>query len=152
MRVTPVMFTLWFASVGFASEAQLKPFTSDGCSLFPDENVLTQQNWCDCCFIHDIAYWQGGTEGQRLAADVALRDCISKTTGDEALALVMYEGVRLGGSAYFYNGYRWGYGWPFPRGYQALTGAEQAQVAARMDEYLVQLGKPFCGGQVGLAN
>ncbi len=44
----------------------------------------------------------------------------------------MYEGVRVGGSPYFYNWYRWGYGWSYLRNhrekYQALTKDELQQV------------------------
>ena len=59
----------------------------------------------------------GGTKAERLKADEALRECIFKKTGDEKLAKVMYAGVRLGGSPYFYNWYRWGYGWDYDRKY-----------------------------------
>ena len=47
----------------------------------------------------------------------------------------MYEGVRFGGSPYFYNWYRWGYGWGFERTYQALTTEETALADLMMQEY-----------------
>ena len=57
--------------------------------------------WCDCCFAHDVAYWCGGTEADREALTRRLRECVHSRTGDERLAAVMYEGVRLGGSPVF---------------------------------------------------
>lgn len=110
---------------GCRSDAGLKPFTSDGCSLFPDRSPISGSDWCECCFVHDIAYWKGGTKAERETADAALRDCVIEKTGNEELAWSMYEGVRMGGSPYFYNWYRWGYGWPYQRKYQALTDTEQ---------------------------
>ena len=103
------------------TESELRPFASDGCSLFPDSSIITGDDWCSCCFEHDIAYWKGGTEAEREAADRALQACVVAKTGDELLGFAMYEGVRAGGSPYFYNWYRWGYGWEYGRNYQALT-------------------------------
>lgn len=121
---------------GCSNQVDLQPFSSDGCSLFPDQGLITQADWCDCCVIHDVAYWKGGTAEQRHQADTALRECIFAKTEDEALATVMYEGVRVGGSPYFYNGYRWGYGWPFARKYQALSPVELEQVKRRWNEFV----------------
>ena len=104
----------WLAVVLLAaacgSDSELRPFSSDGCSLFPDASLISGDDWCDCCFRHDIAYWRGGTAGEREAADIALRQCVLDRTGNETLATTMYEGVRFGGSPYFLNWYRWGYG------------------------------------------
>jgi hypothetical protein len=47
----------------------------------------------------------------------------------------MLAGVRVGGSPYWPTRYRWGYGWPWPRGYAALTPEDRAQVRAAMAEY-----------------
>ncbi|WP_216662021.1 hypothetical protein [Niveibacterium sp. COAC-50] len=48
------------ASVAWADT--LKPFTTDGCSSFPDGTPWQQTLWLDCCVKHDIAYWIGGTK------------------------------------------------------------------------------------------
>ncbi len=116
----------------------LSNFSSDGCSLFPDRSMINSDDWCDCCLEHDIAYWQGGTKEQRLRADGELRDCVLKKTGNQTLAEAMYQGVRFGGSPYFYNWYRWGYGWSYKRKYQELTPEEQALVNEKLLEYLEQ--------------
>ncbi|MEX1032091.1 MAG: FAD-binding oxidoreductase [Cellvibrionaceae bacterium] len=121
--------------VGCRASAELRDFTSDGCSLFPDASSISETDWYDCCFDHDIAYWQGGTRQQRLEADDALRACVLEKTDSQELADVMYAGVRGGGSPYFYNWYRWGYGWGYGRKYQALTESEQAQVRETLDHY-----------------
>ena len=113
----------------------IKPFSSDGCSLFPDGTVKDRARWCDCCFRHDIAYWQGGTEDDRKKADEGLRDCVLERTQDKALAETMYIGVRAGGHPVFPNWYRWAYGWPYGRGYKPLSDAERQQVVEQLDAY-----------------
>jgi len=120
--------------VACSGDSELKAFTSDGCSLFPDASLIDEADWCRCCYVHDIAYWKGGTAAEREAADRALQRCIAEVTGDETLAFMMYEGVKFGGSPYFYNWYRWGYGWDYERKYQALTPAEQEQASTLLAE------------------
>ena len=112
------------ALISCAADKELEPFSSDGCSLFPDASLMGSEDWCSCCFEHDIAYWKGGTADERLVADHQLRTCVLEKTGDGVLAEAMYHGVRFGGSPHFYNWYRWGYGWSYDRRYTALTPAE----------------------------
>ncbi len=126
------------------SESGLRPFASDGCSLFPDQAKITGDDWCSCCFQHDIAYWKGGTEAEREAADRALQACVNRKTGNETLGLLMYEGVQAGGSPYFYNWYRWGYGWGYERKYRALTPAETAKAEVLLDDYFANEPAGFC--------
>lgn len=114
-----------------ASSGQaLRPFSSDGCSLFPDGDGKQPELWQACCVRHDLAYWRGGSAAERLQADAALRDCVFEQSGDRLLAGQMYRGVRLGGTPALPTGFRWAYGWPYGRGYQALTEAERAAAAA----------------------
>lgn len=132
-----LLIILLTISVTACSEpSSLSPFTSDGCSLFPDRSLISQTDWCFCCFEHDVAYWRGGTEKQREAADQELKRCVEAKTGDVALATLMYQGVRAGGSPYFINWYRWGYGWGIERQYQALTPQENATADLLFAEYL----------------
>jgi hypothetical protein len=118
-----------------AGASDLKDFTSDGCSLFPDGTISDRAKWCECCLRHDIAYWRGGTEEDRKQADAALRDCVLERTGDKALAEAMYLGVRAGGHPVFPAWYRWAYGWPYGRGYKALNDEEQESVRTRLTDY-----------------
>ena len=127
-----------------SNNIELSPFTSDGCSLFPDSSLISKRNWCECCFQHDLAYWRGGTKEEREIADSKLRECVHGKTGDEALAKVMYDGVRFGGSPYFYNWYRWGYGWSYQRKYQALTDDELKHVKKLEKEYLASSDTQYC--------
>ena len=112
---------------GCAVSAALKPFTTDGCSEFPDGTPSHKTLWLSCCTEHDKTYWQGGTYDQRLQADKALRRCVA-SLGEPGIAALMLAGVRVGGSPYWPTRFRWGYGWPWPRGYGALTAEEQEQV------------------------
>ncbi len=116
--------------------AVLSPFTTDGCSMFPDRSLVSEADWCRCCVAHDLVYWRGGTAEERLEADQALRTCVQQATGNAALAELMYTGVRTGGGPYFYTSYRWAYGWPYGRGYEPLTSGERAQAAALQAQYL----------------
>ena len=134
-------FTL-LASCGDSS--QLAPFNSDGCSLFPDSSPVSSADWCTCCFEHDIAYWRGGTAAQRETADAELRQCVLAKTGSKGLAQVMYEGVRAGGSPYFQNWYRWGYGWGYERKYQALSASETAEADQLLSEYFANESDSVC--------
>ena len=129
---------------GCSSDGKLRPFTSDGCSLFPDASLISSDDWCSCCFQHDLAYWRGGAAEERQAADQQLRNCVQEKTGNQALATMMYDGVRFGGSPYFYNWYRWGYGWGYDRKYQALTPEEKEQADRFQMEYFAGNPKPVC--------
>lgn len=122
-------------SFGCAGAKELNDFHSDGCSLFPDRSLISKEDWCLCCFEHDLLYWQGGTAAERRTADEVFKDCILRQTGDAALARLMYAGVRFGGSPYFYTWYRWGYGWGYERKYAPLSEEEKAQVAEKLNRY-----------------
>jgi hypothetical protein len=111
----------------------IAPFTTDGCSMFPNGTLDRNSLWLDCCIAHDFAYWQGGTYQQRLAADKRLRDCVAGT-GALFTAEIMLEGVRLGGSPFFPTTYRWGYGWPWLRGYKQLNPSELEQIQRTLRE------------------
>jgi len=98
----------------------IKPFTSDGCSSFPNGTFEQTELWLQCCTAHDVAYWKGGTYDQRLEADEALRMCV-KEVGEPEIALLMLAGVRVGGSPVWPTTYRWGYGWSYPKWYAILS-------------------------------
>jgi hypothetical protein len=125
--------------------ASLAPFTSDGCSLFPDGTFEERGKWCDCCQAHDLAYWQGGSSEERNQADATLRDCVLARTGDQNLAETMYLGSQAGGHPAFPTWYRWGYGWPYGRGYKPLSGREKLQVKKKLSAYAQQHPAGYCG-------
>ncbi len=111
----------------------LRPFTTDGCSDFPDGTRDHKDLWLKCCIAHDQKYWMGGTYEERLKADLDLRTCV-QSVGEPAIANVMLAGVRAGGSPYWPTRFRWGYGWPYTRGYHALTADEREQARKMLEQ------------------
>lgn len=105
---------------GAVTAAEIAPFTSDGCSAFPDGTIDQNQLWLNCCTEHDRTYWMGGTREDRGIADQVLKDCVA-SVGHPHIAELMLAGVRVGGTPYLPTRFRWGYGWPYPRGYEPLS-------------------------------
>ncbi|WP_045859326.1 hypothetical protein [Teredinibacter purpureus] len=122
-------FLLVFSlSIAFCAQAEkLKPFSSDGCSAFPDGTLDNKRLWLHCCTAHDKAYWRGGSYAERKTADELLRKCVA-AVGEEEIAQLMLAGVRVGGSPFWPTKFRWGYGWRYPRLYGELTSSEQAMI------------------------
>jgi len=115
------------------SNGSIKPFTSDGCSSFPDGTSEQSELWLQCCIEHDRSYWKGGTYSDRLDADEALRMCVTQV-GEPAIATLMLAGVRVGGSPLWPNSFRWGYGWSYPKWYGVLSADELGQIKQREAE------------------
>lgn len=80
-----------------------KEFWSDGCTLWPDS--VLGIDWQDSCIKHDISYWLGGGEDERLIADKKLRDEINAII--PGIGNIVYLGVRIGGQSFFPF---WGWG------------------------------------------
>ena len=118
---------LIFISFFSCSASTLKPFKSDGCSVFPNGTFKQQTLWLSCCEMHDFSYWKGGTYKQRMIADLELKQCVTKL-GEPEIALLMLSGVRVGGTPYLPTSFRWGYGWSYPKGYSVLTLNELKQI------------------------
>jgi hypothetical protein len=102
---------------------QLRKFTSDGCSMWPDGTRSKPNAWLKCCYKHDRVYWLGGTYQQRENADRELRNCVKKSFSN-FMGILMYMGVRVGGKPRYDTSYKWGYGWTYERGYVHLTKEE----------------------------
>ncbi|MFI2812149.1 MULTISPECIES: FAD-binding oxidoreductase [Microbulbifer] len=113
------------------ASTEIAPFTSDGCSLFPDGTHEAETLWLDCCRAHDLAYWRGGTYRERLEADRELEACVADA-GEPEIAGLMLAGVRVGGSPFLPTSFRWGYGWPYLRGYEALSEEELSAIRAAL--------------------
>ncbi|MCW8890026.1 MAG: FAD-binding oxidoreductase [Sedimenticola sp.] len=131
------LFACFFCTTPLLAD-ELKPFTSDGCSAFPNGTLQQQSLWANCCISHDLAYWQGGTYEQRVQADQALQACVAGA-GEEQIADLMLAGVRVGGSPYWPTPFRWGYGWSYGRGYQPVTDAEHQLIKVRLKQLQVIL-------------
>lgn len=132
MRLAGILFCFILGLAVNSQASTLKPFATDGCSLWFDGTPEQPNLWRHCCVAHDLDYWQGGTEEQRLKSDEAIQRCVSKAQG-KAMAGYMYANIRWGGSPYWITTYRWGYGWDYwdgflQRGYKEPTPDEQAQI------------------------
>lgn len=86
------------------------PFKTDGCTMWPD-------NWKShdiypCCVKHDIRYWCGypGDSVKRLIADFELGIDVVTVTKNVSLSLMMFQGVRAGGSDMFNQHFSWAFG------------------------------------------
>ena len=110
----------------------LQPFTTDHCSKWPNGNPTDPKQWADCCFVHDLSYWVGGSEKERAKADDDLKECVEDVS-DSINGLLMYTGVRLGGKPGDAS-YSWGYGWTQDREYFEL----HPQDAIRAKELLLE--------------
>lgn len=121
------LFAFYFISALIKNNDSPIPFSSDGCSGFPNGTPAQNELWLGCCQAHDLAYWQGGTYRQRRKADEALQACVAES-GEPEIALLMLAGVRVGGSPLFPSTFRWGYGWDYPRFYGELNENEQALI------------------------
>lgn len=102
---------------------QLRPFVSDGCSKWPNGTRKRPNAWLKCCFDHDMAYWLGGTKKQKNESDDLLKSCVEKSFSN-AVAILMYLGVKIGGEPTYRSSYRWGFGWNYDRGYLPVTAKE----------------------------
>ena len=118
--------------------AEIKPFTTDGCSVFPDGTSDHQSLWMNCCIRHDLAYWKGGTYKERVKADNDLKKCV-ENTGEKEISELMLAGVQIGGSPYFPTPYRWGYGWSYPGGYKTLTAEERSEIKNKLEMFEVMI-------------
>lgn len=135
LRLWPVLALSLGAGCALMPEIELQPFTTDGCSMFPDRSRTQGKDWSCCCVAHDLAYWRGGSWAERVLADEALRQCVIERTGDRPLADLMHAGVRAGGTPHLPTSFRWAYGWGRTgRTYEPLTEEERE----RADELQAQ--------------
>lgn len=88
------------------------PSMSDGCSV-PESIrhiIHTIDEQCarcrPACVIHDEAYYYGGTEDQRRAADEALYVAIRPIIGEQ-WAIEWYNAVRYFGGSHWGTGRTW---------------------------------------------
>lgn len=129
-KIIFLLSLVFVASSSFADDINL--FTSDGCSAFPEGTFKQKKLWHTCCTAHDLSYWQGGTYEERVKADQELKFCVAKV-GEPAIAELMLAGVRIGGTPYIPTSFRWGYGWPYLRGYKAVTPEEYKKIKAALN-------------------
>jgi len=132
MRFLILLATCLLVAAPASHAGQLKPFATDGCSMWVDGPPNNPNLWRHCCVAHDRDYWLGGTEAQRQASDERLRACVANV-GEAGMGSYLYVNVRWGGSPFWMTPYRWGYGWDYmegdkPRGYREPSAQELAQI------------------------
>lgn len=138
MKFLILVLTLSFSFTTFAQSTEiieLKPFSSDYCSKWPDGKDEEPTQWADCCFTHDMHYWIGGTENEKKASDLGLKECV-KLSGASLNSFIMYIGVRIGGKPGDAD-YAWGYGYKSFRGYEKVPAEElvKAKVLLEQSQY-----------------
>jgi hypothetical protein len=97
IRIKWGLCLMLFGISNLSLAGELKPFSSDGCSAFPDGTLTQNQLWLVCCTAHDYAYWKGGSYEDRLLADSELKQCVVQV-GEKEIGLLMLAGVRVGGT------------------------------------------------------
>lgn len=96
---------------------------SDGCSggmsaIYKQMTFLHVKHgktlqWRKCCEVHDRAYYYGGSNQEKKAADNKLNHCVTKVIGNKYLGQAIQIAVEIGGGPYLSTSYRWGYGVDF---------------------------------------
>ena len=106
----------------------LAEFQTDGCSggmSWAWRKFLgSAPPWEGCCVKHDMAYWRGGFYKDRREADLELARCV-RNHGHPIWAVLMYIGVRIGGSPIWPAPWRWGYGWEYTGRYEKRLPGEK---------------------------
>jgi hypothetical protein len=118
------------------SPAELKPFVSDGCSMFPDGVPGDPTRWQSCCIAHDLAYYVGGREELKAAADRQFGACVA-AAASPLLGELMQDGVEIGGTPALPTPWRWGYGWDYDplNGYRDLPADQLAAATREVNAY-----------------
>ncbi len=143
LKIISLCLLLLSFATNLAQANELKPFKTDGCSLWMDGPPLYPNLWRHCCVAHDLAYWQGGSKEQRTQADNVIRACVQDAADSKGMANYMQGMIHWGGSPYWMNYYRWGYGWNYwdgfmkPRGYKTPTAKEQLKIDELMPAALL---------------
>ena len=123
------LFSLLFVLSVSASEQKntLKPFFTDGCTLFVDGPPGQPELWRHCCVAHDLRYWFGGSNHDLDKTDLKLKACVENVAGP-VWAEVIYQGVRLGHKSPIKNKTHWSWGWMIERENKGLNLIESLYV------------------------
>lgn len=108
----------------FPEDREMRPFSTDGCTMAPEGTLNRPNLFRPCCIAHDLRFWGGGTEAERDHADLELRACIRKV-GGPGWATIFYNAVRAGRlSPWTIESKRWGNAWYELDGYRSLNAEE----------------------------
>lgn len=132
-----ILLLLLIIAPSLRAEIKLKPFETDGCTMFMDGTYSQPGLWKHCCSEHDLRYWFGGSQADMDASDLRLRSCVQKVAGDN-WAFVIYSGIRAGHHSPIKNKYQWNWGWTLSREKRPLTPAEIDYVKTELKSLSVE--------------
>lgn len=116
-----------------ASEIELKPFFTDGCTMFIDGTKDQPTLWRNCCVEHDLRYWFGGSSKEMDDTDLRLKSCVTKVAGAKWAKLI-YMGVRTGHHSPIKNKTQWNWGWSKKRNNAPLNPDEISYVKSELEK------------------
>lgn len=120
LSVKIFIFSILIQSSYAGTVSTLKPFETDGCTMFLDGTKEKPELWKHCCTYHDIRYWYGGTMKAQALSDIKLKQCVEKVAGPKWASLI-YTGVRAGHYSPIKNKYAWAWGWTPKRDKEPLS-------------------------------
>lgn len=113
-------------------KSELKPFFTDGCTLFVDgPSKENPKLWRACCVKHDLRYWFGGSLFDQEQTDLKLKSCVKDIAG-ERWATLIYTGVRAGHYSPIKNKTYWGWAWTPERLNKAINATEKSYVLSEL--------------------
>jgi hypothetical protein len=120
----------------------LKPFYTDGCTLFIDGPSSKPGLWRHCCVEHDLRYWFGGDRDDAHQANLQLGACVKSVAGT-LWGQIIYRGVEMGRYSPVKHPTHWGWGWEMARGSGKLDHDESVYVIEQLrktsvDQILVE--------------
>jgi hypothetical protein len=131
MNKALIILFFFFSVTSLKSEAKtansLKPYFTDGCTLFLDGTHKHPGLWVHCCEEHDMRYWFGGNQDDMDKTDLRLKACVNDVAGATWGSLI-YTGVRTGHMSPIKNKTHWGWGWKQNRSDTALNPSEVSYV------------------------
>lgn len=95
--------------------------------MFADGTLSQPELWKQCCLLHDIHYWYGGSEIDMDQTDLKLKSCVDEVAG-QAWANLIYSGVRAGHHSPVKNIHKWSWGWEAVRDGTELNKQEKSYV------------------------
>ena len=110
-----IYFNLIYLWEKIKDDPPAKLLKFDGCSCWPDiwKNKNGKKvNLYEECLRHDLLYWAGYPKEtiERFLADTELMIDVILKTERIWLGLIMFLGVRIGGSNIFPTPFKWGFG------------------------------------------
>lgn len=124
MKVLLIVSILTLYLISFANASSLSSFATDYCTNYPEGTRRDPEQWKDCCLMHDMYFWAGGSKQDRYNSDQELRRCVEET-GAYNRARLIYYAVRAGSySPVKYPDKKWNNGWRERPDFQSLTSED----------------------------